>query len=515
MKTPPHDGQGDKTATEQIKTVFQWFKQSVFPGLGRPVPLWGLLLLAVLGAFAFSRVSGGGDQAPKRWNTVNEQPPSHLYNTLVNPPPCDPTFAQCADGPMPALHHDWGQPHVAVYSVAATPHALPTLRDLGDRGQAKAIDLLEKNGALGGKSWTELRDALSASGTSAPGEKDPFRFDRLLVATVAKGASWEPGDRMMWTRVFVQPINFSFAGYTVAGTDNETMKVTSIEATNSRKFSADIGLTIPGIEGPKASAGPSSEHSVKTTSDITAQYEKLGIDIMPGFLRIIRESETGGDAVGNTMVSLSVVTDALTIQKQFPKDKSPRNPMGDDIVLLVTGSHLDGDVAPSNDDSKQPPITVLPQVPVPHCALRARVWMLYEERRVDGGRDAYDESRQTVTLLHEAEDKEDLDIMSADEVSPAVWSIQICDSNKCDGKNNRPLQANLKNGNWRNLVFTDYGQAVKLAHGLRTAQKNTVPGSNLTFNYPGDPPNPKESLVPVKQMDDACKPEKTEEISRR
>ena len=105
--------------------------------------------------------------------------------------------------------------------------------------------------------------------------------------------------------------------------------------------------------------------------------------------------------------------------------------------------------------------------------------------------------------------------MDADEVSPAVWSIQICDSNKCDGKDHRPLQANVKNGQWRNVVFADYGQAVKLAHGLRTVQKSTIPGSNLTFNYPSDPPNPKESLIPVERMDDACKPEKTEEISRR
>ena len=443
---------------------------------------------------------GSGDQAPKRWSTVNQQPPSDLYNNLVNPPPCDPASPECSDRPLPKRHHDWREPHVAIYSVAATPHPLPTLRDLGDRGQAKAIDFLEKNAALQGKSWAELRDALSNSGKAAPGERDPFRFDRLLVATVAKGASWEAGDRMIWTRVFVQPINFSFAGYTVASTDNETVKVTSVEATNSRKFSTDIGVTIPGMEGPKASVGPSSEHSVKTTSDITAQYEKLGIDIMPEFLRIIREGETGGDAVGNTMVSLSIVTDALTIQKRFPKDKSHNDPMDDDIVLLVTGTHLDGDVVPSDDD-KQLPITVLPQIPVPHCALRARVWMLYEERRVDGGRESYDESRQAVTLLHEAEDKEDLDIMGADEVSPAVWSIQICDSNKCDGKNSRPLQANVKSGQWRNIVFTDYGQAVKLAHWLRTTQKNTIPEMNLTFNYPGSPSNPKESLVPVKQND--------------
>ena len=436
-----------QAAAERVKKVFQWLVTKSVQWLGRPAPLWslGLGLVVVLGAIALSRVSGSGDQVPKRWNTVNEEPPGNLYNALVNPPTCDAASSPCPDGPLPKPHHDWNQPHVAVYSVAATPHPLPTLRDLGDRGQARAIDFLEKNAALEGKSWTELRDALSDSGAAAPGERDPYRFDRLLVSTVAKGASWEPGDRMMWTRVFVQPINFSFAGYTVAATDNETVKVTSIESTNSRKFSADIGLTIPGMEGPKASVGPSGEHTVKMSSDITAQYEKLGIDIMPQFLRIIRESETGGDALGNTTVSLSVVTDALTIQKRFPRDKSHRKPIGDDIVLLVTGTHLDGDVVPP-DDNKQPPITVLPEVPVPHCALRARVWMLYEERRVDDGRGSYDESRQAVTLVHEAEDKEDLDIMSADEVSPAVWSLQICDKNKCDGQENKPLQASVKNG---------------------------------------------------------------------
>ncbi len=54
-----------------------------------------------------------------------------------------------------------------------------------------------------------------------------------------------------------------------------------------------------------------------------------------------------------------------------------------------------------------------PRVTVPHCALRARVWMLYEERRVDGGRDRYDESKQSVTLVRDAEDKQDVEIVSA------------------------------------------------------------------------------------------------------
>ena len=89
---------------------------------------------------------------------------------------------------------------------------------------------------------------------------------------------------MMWTRVFIQPINFSFAGYTVADTDNVTVKVTSMEATKTQKLSADLGLTVPGLdEGPKMSVSPSNERTIKTTSDISAHYEKLGIDIPTQF----------------------------------------------------------------------------------------------------------------------------------------------------------------------------------------------------------------------------------------
>jgi hypothetical protein len=494
MADSPEVNNASEPTAARVKKTFRLAVDSCLRWLRRPAPLWMLAVFAVALAFALSRAPGGGDPAPKRWSAVNDPPPSGTYARLVDPQLCENPSYNCPDEHQPMLRpqHDWREPHVAVYSVAAAPRPLPTLRDLGDRGQAQAIAFLEKTGALEDQSWTRLRDALSATGAAGPGEKDPFQFDRVLVATVAKGASWDPGDRMIWTRVFVQPINFSFAGYTVAATDNETVKVTSVEATSSRKFSTDIGLTVPGLEGPKASFGPSAEHSVKATSDISAQYEKLGIDIMPRFLRIIREAETGGDVVGNTTVSLSILTDALMIQKLYPADADPKNPLYDDIVLLVTATHLDGDVTAVNDASKpsgsdghgEPPITVLPQIPVPHCALRARVWMLYEERQVDDGRDSYSESRQSVSLLHEAEEKEDVDIMSADEVSPAVWSLQICDTPKCEGKSNNPLRAKLGNGDWRTIVFTDYGQAIRLAHWLRTNQNSNIPSSLYTFNYP-------------------------------
>jgi hypothetical protein len=445
-------------------------------------------------------------------------------------PPCGQGSPSPDDGPISQQpYYNWNCPHVAVYSGPAPPRALTTLQDLGDRGQAEAFRFLEQSGAMKGKSLTDLRDALNDSGTAASGEKDPFRFERILVATVAKGTSWDPGDRMTWTRVFVQPINFWFAGYTVAGTDNETVKVTSIEATNTKKFEANIESTIPGLEGPKASVGPSGERSVKTTSDINAQYEKLGIDIMPEFLRIIRESETGGDAVGNTTVSLTMVTDPVRIWKRFPTDATRPDPKDDDVVLLVTAMHVDGDAQSQNADDGPPaqagapstgpplapidapaPFDVLPQVPVPHCPLRARVWMLYEERRVDQGRESYDESKQAVTLARDAEEKADVPIMSADEVSPAVWSIQICDARKCDTDNKTPLQATVGNskGVSRNVVFTDYGLAVRFAHWLRVTQNNTPKGSKYTFNYPSLSEDSYQILRPFKKTGDECKPQK-------
>src|SRR5262249_31001127 len=147
------------------------------------------------------------------------------------------------------------------------------------------------------------------------------------------------------------------------------------------------------LEGPKAGLGPSNEHTVKTSSEIKVQYEKLGIDITSTFLRIIRESETGGDVVGNTTVSLAVVTDPRLIRKRFPlqEETDEINNHGkfkddDDLRLLVTGVHLDEDT-PDNGKQKSTAITVLPQPAIPHCPLRGRVWMLYEQRHIESRRE--------------------------------------------------------------------------------------------------------------------------------
>jgi hypothetical protein len=85
----------------------------------------------------------------------------------------------------------------------------------------------------------------------------------------------------------------------------------------------------------------------------------------------------------------------------------------------------------------------------------------------DGTNNFYDESQQDVELIRGGEDKADVEVTSADEVSPAVWSLRICDTSDCDAERPNPLKAmatrkgakrQTSTGVMRDVVFTDYGE---------------------------------------------------------
>ena len=123
----------------------------------------------------------------------------------------------------------------------------------------------------------------------------------------------------------------------------------------------------------------------------------------------------------------------------------------------------------------------------------------------------YEESQQQVTLLRGAEDKGDLDVMSADEVSPAVWSLSLCTKdNKCSGE---ALQAQPStpgspdNSSWRKIVFTDYSVAIRLEHWLRTHPTETPHAEigGYKFNFPTGFDGTKYSgFRPTKTTDNNC-----------
>jgi hypothetical protein len=400
------------------------------------------------------------------------------------------TGAREPGSPVKEPGSDYSLPRVSVYSVPSVQatHPRPTLLGLGDRAQVRAIDAIERAAGSEARPWDALRKTLSDD--AEPGEKDPFLFDRVLVSTVVRGVKWPPGDRMMWTRILVKPVNFKFAAYTIASTENETVKVSSVESQNTRKLSADIGLAIPGMDGSKIGLSPSRESNVKTTSDVSTQFERLGIDIMPSFLRIIRESAAGGDVIGNTTVALSMTTDPELILTESG-GKRPPEP---DINLVVTGLHLD-------EVGKEPSMEVLPLVPLPHCALRAKISAVYEHRHVASGREFYDESKQQVVFIHDVDEERPVDIVGADDVSPFVWRVQLV-PNRMNPDNGwvgrRALNARFKNtGSWRQLVFSDYGRAVKLTHWVRTHAGERLSGYEFNWSVG-------TGLAVIKQTQDEC-----------
>jgi hypothetical protein len=82
-----------------------------------------------------------------------------------------------------------------------------------------------------------------------------------------------------------------------------------------------------------------------------------------------------------------------------------------------------------------------PALPGTACRLMANVWMLYEERQIDKGWEFYEESKQEVSLLRKADPPRPAEVVSADDVSPALWSIQIVPSPETPPSNDIHLSA--------------------------------------------------------------------------
>lgn len=353
---------------------------------------------------------------------------------------------------------DYKLPNVAVYSVPAVTPSPPSA----------------SSGLGTGATDSTLSDGIE--------KKDPYRVDRILVATVTKGLDALPGDRLVWTRVFVKPINFHFAGFTVAATANKTLKVADIETTENSKIDLDPEATalLPLLKTVGVSR--TSETNRKVSAQITEVVEDLGVDIQPEFLRIIRESGTGGDVMGNTRIKLSIVTDP-TLIRATPRERHPAQ-RGENVALFVSSVHL-SDGGQHLTDETGAEVTVLPQNVLPHCPLTARVWMLYEYRKIVAGSEHHTEGLQIVELDRSGEDVQDVEIVPADDIAPAVWSINY-------QQNGQPLTAHVQGDTPHRLVFSDYVTASELIHWLKIEEGPKILGG-LQFDF-----HPDDTLIPTK-----------------
>jgi hypothetical protein len=367
----------------------------------------------------------------------------------------------------PRAHISYERPQLSVYSAPWPPKLPPpdlTLKDLADQAQARVVAAEADRPQQAAQLREDLAQAFTTKSRATEALQDPFKFDRTLIATVTKGTASHPGDRMIWTRIFIKPLNFSFMNYAIDPSEIETEKVASLEDAVTGKISGT--LRRPETAGVTANVAPELEHSRKTNVDLDQQYQKVGIDIQPKFLRIYRESERGKDVIGNTLINLSLIADS-TMATQ-------------DIVLIGLNPHLYDGIVPLEETTAA--LDVHPQQLILHCPLIARVWMVYEKRDVVAGRNHYAEEAQTVSLVRDASTVDDDDepgivskVVDADSVSPAIWQVSAPDGSGA-------VMAGVDPKTPRRLLFTDYGVATLMAHWLKEKGAKSIAKVQLTYS---------------------------------
>lgn len=324
----------------------------------------------------------------------------------------------------------WDTPSVSVYSFATPTVDTPdiSLKDLSDRGQAALVQAMTAAGA----DPAAIRDALlKAQKPKSEVAEDTVTkegvYKRTLVANVTKGWNAVPGERLVWTWIHIVPLNFEFDGYTVVATDNQVLNISQITNATTASANASLGKSgsdtsatttagspvstvLTDVAGSTAGVGGTLSNTYTTTASINQQYVKLGADILPGELRIFRESERNLDVAGNTLI-------ALTMKLAPEKWKN----IGMETALRVAKQDLAKPDGTLNDPADIIFDVVQNEAPPP-CALEAMVTLMYQVRRPKDGR-SYIEGRQTVTYAKVSTEARRVVIVPADQVRKPAWRV--------------------------------------------------------------------------------------------
>lgn len=434
----------------------------------------------------------GGCEHAENYRWRSEQGPPNLAAIT---PPEHSTFS-------------WGGPTIAVYSYANPPPAKPdpAIASLTDRGQAALLEAINNPGKGGDKLPDLLSKPLKPEPPTIEGAATlDAKFDRTVVATITKGIDAQIGDRLVWTWIDIQPVNFNFTGYTVVATDNETLNIESISnqttaslqgvlgRTSSRTSDAKVtppsGATTPSLAtdlaqvlGTSASLTGNLSNQYTTSATINQQYVKLSADIKPTELRIYRESERNMDVAGNTLISLSLQMDpSRWAAYQVIVHRVTK------LALTDKGTFLDPDKITFSAPLEKAP---------PPCALKARVVLLYQLRRPTKNARSYVEGAQAADYINgrtpAAGKVEAVELVPPESVRPPSWRVY-------GYKGQLPLSAIDLFNQKLPLDFSSYEQARDFAIWLdrpevrawyaKNPDKGLVIGSDglrLVIDDPGD-----------------------------
>lgn len=365
------------------------------------------------------------------------------------------------------------KPIVAVYSFATPSVARPPtrLRDLTGEGQAAYIAQV---GGADDAAALRKRLATPIDGEHAIGPTVLPALDRTLIVSVQKPRSAGVGDRLMHTTVTIVPVGkgFEFAGYTIAATDNRVQDIAKLSTSSDASLDVSLAPPIKALGDVGISGKASRSHM--TSADIVQQYEKLNIDIEPGAMTIIRESERGLDVVGNTIVNLTIVPQLPENGNLLPQ------------VFLATGQDLTDS---GRSRSASTASIDLEQVSVPaKCALRATVTMRYLMRHVVTGAEYYTEGKQAVSLLDGDTDPVLHTLVREEETQPRLWQIVT-------GRG-QGLVAVPVPGVSQILVFDNYSSAQEFAAWLDATRARTIGKARVQLLVNGAIIASKPSVMP-------------------
>lgn len=394
---------------------------------------------------------------------------------------------------------DWNRPNLMVYSYPTPPKDAPpalTVKDFSDRGQATLIDRLTRKGAKP----DDIRAAVAKpiktapSGTSDPiitGKKELYQFDRTLVATVTKGTTERPGDRLIWTWVLVKPINFVFTGYTVVATNNQTLNIENVQNQTTAQVQGQLSANVPGSATLNPSVSGSLSNQYTTSATINQQYEQLGVDILPTFLRVYQESERNQDVAGNTIIKVSALADPTLLVAPVGSTGILE---GSNLKITKAGKPLAPKAASLDMELIKTPL---------NCPLRAKARLIYEIRRIVGNERSYVEGEQKVAIEQHATPWREFDVVRLEDVAPAAFGIS--------NQNGINIFAKTQGGIRLPLAFSDYETARAMALWMNDEHATSI-GKGIQLSLGGSPLGSPYPLLHAELIRDHRSPEERKRI---
>ena len=349
------------------------------------------------------------------------------------------------------------------------------LSALSDRGQAAYVTAM----AGRSKDAAAIHDAVFKPIGDGPAPSSFATIDRekrLMILTLTRPTSFAPGDRIMRAVVRVQPLNFTFGGYSVVQTDRQTVDVTTLARTSTTTGS--ISVSAPSGAPIGGTAGLQAQRQVGTTTKLTEAPEKLTVDMVPSCMRVVQEGAHSVDITGNIRIALSLLTEARPEPSECNLDSGDNTrmttstPIMNELFVADAGLRFK-DGRPELGAGRSGGALRA----YPGQALAARVTWEYVVRHIEAGGSSYDEGEHSVALVSGA-NFDCQTVLTRGQFLPPLYAVYQSENAPRRGET-------VQIGRGRSpadLVFTTMDAARNAAGWINSAQPSVFGGQPLVYD---------------------------------